>query len=120
MGSGRMGEFLCDELGGKDRGGAMTSLVLAFVIMKDAQRGGQAKQFIVCQAELPPPGMTMAEVVVDQKGFVYQHAPRLQCVHDRRKKRSEQVEEDEDRVILVATQVGRVVRCSFQIPGFSS
>jgi hypothetical protein len=52
--------------------------MFAFVVGEYAEGGGQTKQFVLSQTELPAPGMAMTHVVIDGKGFIEEHALRLQ------------------------------------------
>ena len=73
---------LRQETGCEGRLVAMRSLVFAFVIVQDAQSGGEAQQLVVRQAKLPAPWMPAAQVVVDQKRLIDQHAARFERLQE--------------------------------------
>src|SRR2546426_12673973 len=84
---------LRQETGCEGRLVAMRSLVLAFVIVQDAQSGGETQQLVVRQAKLPAPWMPAAQVVVDQKRLIDQHAARFERLQEGREQWAAMVEE---------------------------
>src|SRR5579883_2415490 len=70
--------FPGEQAGGEGRPVSAAFFARAFVIVQDPQALGEVQEFVVRQAEFFPARMLIAQVVVDQKGFVEQHAARLE------------------------------------------
>lgn len=79
----------------------MASVMFTFVVVEYPQGRSQAEQFIVGQTKFPTARMLMAEVIIDGKCFVEKHSIRFQCVHQRRKQRTMQIEEHDYGFVTV-------------------
>src|SRR2546422_11068782 len=101
---------LCQESGREGRLVAVRPLVFAFVIVQDAQSGGEAQQLVVRQAKLPAPWMPAAQVVVDQKRLIDQHAAWFERLQEGREQRAVEVEEAENDVRSEERRVGKECR----------
>src|SRR5438093_7107264 len=106
---------LRQESGREGRLVAIRPLVFAFVIAQDAQSGGEAQQLVVRQAKLPAPWMPAAQVVVDQKRLVDQHAAWFERLQEGREQRAVEVKETENDVVPFFREVRRRVRIGLQI-----
>ena len=71
----------------------------SFIIMENAEAGGQAYEFTLCQAKFSTLWMLALDVVVEGKGFIQQHPAWLERVNERGEEGAVQVKKDENGIV---------------------
>src|SRR6185436_9980406 len=79
--------FLREQPGREDRIVFGTVLERAFIVLENPELARKIQEFIVVEGELLPPWMLVAEMVVDEKGFVDEHPARPECANQQWKER---------------------------------